>query len=102
MMQPQDLPDAARVQALIMTTGLLTFVCVGLAACLALVVGVFYLVVNLVLVLLAGIVEAFAGMAGLWAGADPFCKILVLVLLAYGGYRLWRLRAGRRGGKHAI
>ncbi len=97
MIIPQDL-TGARVQALTMTIGLFTFVSVGVAACIALVIGLFYLVVGLVMVVLQAITEVFATIATTWASADPFLRVVLLAAIAYGGYRLYRERIAK-GGK---
>src|SRR5215469_10193717 len=97
MMIPQDLTDA-RVQAIAVTVGLFTFVSVGLAACLALAVGAFYLVVSFVLLLFQAIGEVFSSLVAAWVGADPVLKLLFLGLAVSGGYRLYRYKGG---GKYA-
>lgn len=97
MIIPQDIAGA-RTQALSVAVGLFTFVSVGVAACLALVVGLFYLVVSFVLLLFQAIAETFSSLAVAWAGADPVFKVLILVAVAYGVYRLYRYK---RGGKYA-
>jgi len=73
-----------------LTTGLFTFVSVGVAACLALVLALFYCVVSFVLIVLRAIVEVFATIAATWISADPFLKVLILAAILYGGYRLYR------------
>jgi ABC-type Co2+ transport system permease subunit len=98
MIIPEEM-TGARVQALTMTVGLLTFVSVGLAACLALVMAVFYLVVSFVLIVLQAIAEVFSEMALTWAGANPLLKLIILAAVFYGGYRLYRKQ--KRGGKNA-
>jgi hypothetical protein len=100
MIMPQDL-TGARAQATIVTVGLFTFVSVGLAACLALVMAVFYLVVSLALVILQAIGETFSTIALTWAAANPLLKILILGAVLYGSYRLYQSRQVKRGGKHA-
>jgi ABC-type Co2+ transport system permease subunit len=88
----------ARVQALSATVGLVTFVFVGVAACLALVVGACYLAVSFVLLILQALVEVFGSLAATWAGADPLLKVIILAAVAYGGYRLYRSWRAKRGG----
>ncbi len=97
MITSQDLAGA-RVQALSVTVGLLTFVFVGVAACVALIVGAFYLVVSFVLLVLQALTEVFSGLAATWAGADPLLKVVILAALIYGGYRLYRSWRAKRGG----
>jgi hypothetical protein len=80
-------PDVQRVQAGVMAVGLLTFVCVGVAACFALVAAAFFLVVQFVLVVLQGVVETLSCIGATWVNADPFIKLLVLAGLVYGVYR---------------
>lgn len=87
-----------RVQAIAVTVGLFTFVSVGLAVCLALAVGVFYLVVSFVLLLFQAIGEVFSSLAAAWVGADLVLKLLLLGLAVYGSYRFYRYK---RGGKYA-
>lgn len=88
-----------RVQGLVFVTGLMTFVCVGVAACLALVVGVFYLVVQLILLLLQLSVETFSSIGAIWVSADPFMKVVILAALIYGGYRVYQWRTKKRERK---
>ena len=94
----QDDLTSARIQAIAVTVGLFTFVSVGLAACLALAVGAFYLVVSFVLLLFQAVGEVFSGLAVAWVGADPVLKLLLLGLAVYGGYCFYRCK---RGGKYA-
>ena len=91
-------PDVQRVQAGVMAVGLLTFVCVGVAACFALVAVVFFLVVQFSLIVLQAIVEIFSCIGAIWVNADPFIKLLILVVLAYGVSRFYQLR---KRGQHA-
>jgi hypothetical protein len=100
MIIPQE-KTGAHVQALSITVGLFTFVSVGLAACLALVLTVFYLVVSFVLLVLQAICEAFSSLADTWAGASPLLKVLLLVAVAYSVYCLYRSRVVRKGAKNA-
>lgn len=58
----QDDLTSARIQAIVVTVGLFTFVSVGLAACLALAVGAFYLVVSFILLLFQAIGEVFSSL----------------------------------------
>ena len=88
-----------RVQGLAVATGLLTFVCVGAAACFALVAAAFFLVVQFVLILLQSIVETFSCIGSTWAGAHPVVKLLILVALVYGVYRFYQFK--KRGVRHA-
>jgi hypothetical protein len=88
---------AARVQALTMTVGLFTFVAVGIAGCLALIVGLFWIVINFVLLVSRSIAEAFSGIAAIWTGADSLLKLIILVGLAYGGYCFYQSRMKKRG-----
>lgn len=88
-------PKQAQGQFTVFAVGIFTFVSVGMAACLALVVAVFYLVVQLILLLLQLTVEAFASIAALWVSADPFVKIIILAALIYGGYRVYQWRTKR-------
>lgn len=92
-------PSEQRGQATIVSIGLLTFVCVGVAACLALVAAAFYLAVWFVLVVLQGVVSACGMIGYTWAGSDPFIRLLILAALVYGGYWLYQRR--KRGGKNA-
>jgi len=85
-------PDVQRVQAGVMAVGLLTFVCVGVAACLALVAAAFFLVVQFVLVVLQAIVEMSSCIGATWVNADPFIKLLILAGLVYGAYRFYQFR----------
>lgn len=89
-------PD--RVQSSVVALGLFTFVCVGVAACFALVAAAFFLVVQFFLIVLQSILETCSCIGALWAGADPFVKVLILAALVYGGYRFYQSRKGR---KHA-
>lgn len=99
MMQASDL-SASRVQALVVTVGLFTFVSVGVAACLALVVGAFYLAVQVVVLLLSGILEACSDLGALWMGADSLVKLVLVGAAVYGGLRLYHHQK-TQGGKHA-
>ena len=90
--------DIQRVQSGVVAIGLLTFVCVGAAACFALVAAVFYFVVQLFLIILQAIVETCSMFGATWVNADPFVKLLILVALGYGVYRFYQFRKGR---KHA-
>jgi hypothetical protein len=98
MFQSLNLADIQRVQSGVVAIGLLTFVCVGVAACFALVAAAFFLVVQFFLIVLQAIVETFSCIGALWAGADPFVKLVLLVALVYGVYRFYQFRKGR---KHA-
>lgn len=89
---------AARVQALAVTVGLFTFVAVGIAGCLALIVGLFWLVVHVVLLMSQSIAEAFGGIASIWTGADSLLKLIILVGLAYGGYCFYQSRIAKKKG----
>jgi len=91
-------PDVQRVQGLMVGTGLLTFVCVGVAACFALVAAVFFLVVQFFLVVLQATVETCSVFGATWVNADPFIKLLVLAGLVYGAYRFYQ---SRKRGQHA-
>ena len=97
MLQSLNL-DVGRVQGGVVAIGLLTFVCVGVAVCFALVVVTFYFVVQLVLLLLQVIVETFSSVSVTWVNADPFVKLFILVALGYGAYRFYQFR---KRGKHA-
>ena len=97
MFQPLN-PDIQRVQSGVVMVGLLTFVSVGAAACFALVAAAFFLVVQFFLIVLQSTLEAFSCIGALWAGADPFVKLVILVALGYGVYRFYQFRKGR---KHA-
>jgi hypothetical protein len=97
MALPNSSPE--RVQGLVIGLGLLTFVSVGVAACLALVVVVFWLAVQVVLYLLQAVVETFSSIGLIWVNADPFVKVVILAGLAYGGYRIYQLK--RRGKRYA-
>lgn len=88
--------NAQRVQGLVVATGLLTFVCVGVAACLALVAAVFFLVVQFVLIVLQSVVEAFGSMAAIWVAADPFIKVIILAALVFGAYKLYQWHMQKR------
>lgn len=98
MFQSLNLADIQRVQSGVVAIGLLTFVCVGVAACFALVAAAFFLVVQFFLIVLQAIVETFSCIGALWVGADPFVKLVLLVALVYGVYRFYQFRKGR---KHA-
>jgi hypothetical protein len=91
MIMPQEM-TGARVQALTVTVGLFTFVSVGLAACLALVVAAFYLVASFVLIVLQALVQVFSSMAVTWAAAGPFGQLLILAAVVYGACRLYRAK----------
>src|SRR4029434_9376541 len=95
MMQPHNLAGA-RTQALVMTVGLFTFVRVGLAGCLALVMAAFYLAASLVLWFLQALADVFGSVAPVWTAAPPLLKIVLLAGVAYGVYRLWR--KGKKAG----
>jgi hypothetical protein len=97
MFQPLN-PDVQRVQSGVVMVGLFTFVCVGVAACFALVAAAFFLVVQFFLIVLQAVVETFSCIGATWVNADPFVKLLILVALVYGGYRFYQFRKGR---KHA-
>jgi hypothetical protein len=91
-------PKQQQGQFTVFAIGLMTFVCVGMAACIGLVVVAFYLVVQLVLLLLQLIVETFSSIAALWAASDPFTKVLILAILGLAAYRLYQWRM-KKGGK---
>lgn len=99
MMQPTDLNAAFRAQAGVVTVGLLTVVSVGVVACIALVITLFYLVVQFVLLMLRAISEVFTEIVFTWSTSDPFLRILILAALVYGGYRLYRWRRAKKAGK---
>jgi len=84
--------SGARAQAMVVMIGLCTFVSVGVAACLALVVGLFYVAVSCVLLVLQAVSEVFHGLASVWIGADPLLKVLILVAVVYGVSRFWKRR----------
>ena len=86
--------SGARAQAMVVMIGLCTFVSVGVAACLALVVGLFYLTVSFVLLVLHALTEMFSSLASVWTSADPLLKVLILAALGYGAYRFYRFRKG--------
>jgi hypothetical protein len=94
MMQYMN-PLEPRGQATMVSLGLMTFVCVGVAACLALVVVVFFLVVQFILIILQATVEAFESIATIWVTADPFTKVIILAALGYGVYRVYQWRTKR-------
>lgn len=98
MMQYLD-PKQAQGQFTVFAVGIFTFISVGMAACLALVVVVFYLVVQLVLLLLQLTVEAFSSIGALWVAADPFTKVLILAALGLTAYRLYQWRMKKKGGR---
>lgn len=97
MLQSLNL-DVQYVQGGVVAIGLLTFVCVGVAACFALVAAVFYFVVQLFLILLQAIVGTFFCIGVTWVNADSFVKLVILVVLGYGVYRFYQFR---KRGKHA-
>lgn len=88
----------ARVQAMMVTTGLFTFVSIGIVACIGLVVALFYLLASFILLMLQAIAEVFSSMALTWNTADPFCKILIVGAVVYGSYRLYQSRSRKQGG----
>jgi hypothetical protein len=99
MLQSLNPPDVQRVQALAVTVGLFTFICVGVLACFALVAAAFYFVVQFTLILLQSIVETFSCIGSTWAGANPLVKLVILVALVYGVYRFYQFK--KRGSRHA-
>lgn len=98
MIIPQEEMTGTRVQSLMMGVGLFTFVSVGIAACIGLVVVLFYLLASFVLLMLQAIAEVFSSMAFIWNTADPFCKILIVGAVVYGSYRLYQSRSRKQGG----
>ena len=94
MMQYLD-PQKQSGQFTIFAVGIFTFISVGMAACLALVVAVFYLVVQLVLLFLQLTIETFSSIGVLWVSADPFVKIIILAASIYGVYRVYQWRTKR-------
>jgi hypothetical protein len=84
-----------RVQALVMTTGLFTFVSVGMVACIALIITVFYLLAEFILLMLQAIIEVFSTIAHTWVTADPFLRLLILAAVVYGAYRLYQFKKGK-------
>jgi hypothetical protein len=93
MIQPTS-ADMLRVHAGVMTIGLLTVVSVGVVACIAIIITLFYLVVQFVLLMLQAIKEVFTEITFTWSTSDPFLRLLILAALVYGGYRLyqWRMK----------
>jgi hypothetical protein len=92
-------PDVQRVQGGVVAVGLLTFVCVGVAACFALVAAAFFLVVQFFLAILQATVETCSVFGATWVNADPCIKLLVLVALVYGGYRFYQFKRGPQDAK---
>lgn len=95
----QYLDPKQQGQFTVVAIGLMTFVCVGVAACLALVVVVFYLVVQLILLFLQLSIETFSSIGAIWVSADPFVRVLILAALVYGAYRFVQWRWRKNGGK---
>jgi hypothetical protein len=89
--QPAQDTISPRTQAAVITLGLLTFVTIGVTACIALILGIVYLFVNFVLITLQAILETVSMIAATYAAADPLVKFLLFVLVAYGLYRAYRL-----------
>lgn len=98
-MQPTDLNAAFRAQTGVVTVGLLTVVSVGVVACIAIVITLFYLVVEFALLMLRATGEAFAEITFTWSTSDPFLRMLILAALVYGGYRLYHHWRTKKGGR---
>jgi len=98
MMQSTDFNAAFRAQAGVVTVGLMTVVSVGVAACIAIVITLFYLVVQFVLLMLHAIGDVFTEITFTWSTSDPFLRLLILAALGYLGYRLyqWRMKKGAK------
>ncbi len=98
MLYQPTFEQVRRAQASIVTVGLLTVVSVGMVACIGLVFTLFYLVVNFVLLVLQAVVEVVSTISTTWGHADPLLKVLILVAMVYGGYRLYQARAAKKRG----
>ena len=83
-------------QALAITSGISLIFFFGIAAALALAIGVVWALAQLLLLALESIVECMNAIGATYAGADPLVKFLLLVSIAYVAYRAARVAVRKR------
>lgn len=88
MMIPDTLTP--RQQARVMAMGFFTVVFMGTAACIALILLVFWLISQVFLLLIESSIEALSYAGMLYAQADPLIKFCLLACCSYAVYRVFK------------
>src|SRR5262245_12359557 len=79
-----------RQAAAIFTLGLMTFVTIGVTACLAIIAGAIYLCVSFVLLVLQSTIETLSLIVSTYSASNSSLKFVLLLLLFLVVYLVYR------------